>query len=83
MEPMDDLSREIEAYEGMKDSLEAEHMGRWVLIYKQKLEGIFDTFENAADDAVRRFSAGPYLIRQVGAPPIVLPASVMYQIENG
>ena len=77
---MDDLSKEIDAYEGMKPSLEAEHMGKWVLIYKQKLEGVFDTFETTADDAVCRFGAGPYLIRQVGAPPVVLPASVMYQI---
>jgi hypothetical protein len=77
---MDDLSKEIQAYEGMKDPLEAEHMGKWVLIYKQKLEGVFDSFELAANDAVRRFGAGPYLIRQVGAPPVVLSASVMYQI---
>jgi hypothetical protein len=77
---MDDLSKEIGAYEGMKDSLEAEHMGKWVLVYKQKLEGVFDNFESAADAAIRRFGAGPYLIRQVGAPPVVLSASVMYQI---
>jgi len=79
-EVMDDLSKEIQAYEGIKNSLEAENMGKWVVIYKQKLEGVFDNFEMAANDAVRRFGAGPYLIRQVGAPPAVLPASVMYRI---
>jgi hypothetical protein len=29
---------------------------------------------------VQKFGSGPYLIRQVGASPIVLPASVMYNI---
>ena len=41
--------------------------------------GVYDAFETAAKEAVGHFGRGPYLIRQVGAPPVVLPASVMYR----
>jgi hypothetical protein len=44
-----------------------------------RLEGRFESFDEAAKTAVHRFGRGPYLIRQVGAGPITLPASVMYR----
>jgi hypothetical protein len=54
-------------------------MGRWVLVHDQVIVGIFDSFEAAAEQAVQKFGRGLYLIRQVGAPPTTLPASVMYR----
>ncbi len=75
---MAELSEEIAAYEQMRGDLEAKHLGKWVLVYDKNLVGIYDTFEAAADVAVRKFGRGPYLIRQIGAPPLTLPASVMY-----
>ena len=72
------MESEIAAFTKMQGELEAEHMGRGVLFHEQAFAGVFDSFESAAEDAVRRFGRGPYLIRQVGAPPVVLPASVMY-----
>jgi hypothetical protein len=80
---MDKTDENIAAYEKLKPELEAEHMGKWVLIYDTKLVSIFDTFESAAEEAVRKFGTGPYLIRQVGAPPVTLPASVMYYPNYG
>ncbi len=79
---MAELDQEIAAYSGMSAELEAHHMGKWVLVHDLNLIGIFDSFEGAAEDAVRRFGRGPYLIRQVGAPPVTLPASVMYFPTN-
>ncbi len=79
---MADLTKEIEAYEQMREELETSYMGKWVVIHDQQRTGIYDSFEAAARDAVQRFGAGPYLIRQVGAPPVVLPASVMYNIVH-
>lgn len=73
------IDTEIQAYETMREQLESEHMGKWVLLRDQKLIGMFDSFEAAAEDAVKRFGSGPFLIRQVGAPPVTLPASVMFQ----
>jgi hypothetical protein len=75
---MADIDKEIAAYEKVQADLEAHHTGKWVLFHDLQLEGVFDSFESAADEAVRRFGSGPYLIRQVGAPPVTLPASVMY-----
>lgn len=74
---------EIEAFREMQSKLEAEHLGRWVLVHGRSLIAVFDSFEAAADTAVGRFGSGPYLIRQVGAPPITLPVSVMYHPEDG
>lgn len=80
---MAEIDKEIAAYEAMRSDLEAHQMGKWVLLYDSKLMGTYETFEKAAEDAVRRFGSGPYLIRQVGAPPVALPASLMYHPVHG
>jgi hypothetical protein len=80
---MPDIDAEIAAYETMRADLEAHSMGKWVLIRDRQLVGTFESFDSAAIDAVAKFGRGPYLIRQVGAPPIVLPASVAYRIKYG
>jgi hypothetical protein len=80
--PMDELTRDIEEYEKLREDLEAEHTGKWVLIKDRKLVALHDSFEKAAEDAVKQFGQGPYLIRQIGAPPITLSASAMYHIGN-
>lgn len=77
---MADIDTEITAYEAMRENLETEHMGKWVLVRHETLIGVYDSFDAAAEDAVRQFGRGPYLIRQVGAPPVTLPASVMYSV---
>lgn len=71
------IDDEIAAYEKLRPQLEAEHMGKWVLIHDGALISLFDSSGAAASEAVRRFGRGPYLIRQVGTPGVTLPASVM------
>jgi hypothetical protein len=78
---MAELDQEIAAYDAMSADLEAQHMGKWALVRDRKLVGIYDSFEKAAEEAVSRFGRGPYLIRQVGAPKVTLPASVMYSFR--
>ena len=73
------LKQEIVAFEQMRDDLETEYPGKWVVVRDQQLIGTYDSFEIAANDAVRQFGRGPYLIRQVGAGPMTLPASVLYR----
>ncbi len=80
---MQDIDNEIAAYETMREELEAHHMGEWIVMREGKVIGTYASFENAASDAVSRFGRGPYLIRQIGAPPITLPASVMYNTYHG
>jgi hypothetical protein len=75
---MANLTDEINAYEAARSDLESKYLGRWVLMHERKLVDTYDCFENAADQAVRRFGRGPYLIRQVGAQSVSLPVSVLY-----
>ena len=77
------LEDEIAAYEAMQRDLESRQMGKWVLVHDRVLVGVRDSFESVAEDAVRRFGRGPYLIRQIGDPPFVMPASVMYAPVHG
>ena len=69
------LTREMAAYDEMRRSLEADHFGEWVIVHDELLAGAYADFESAAEDAVRRFGRGPYLIRQVGEGP-VYPADI-------
>jgi hypothetical protein len=74
---MASIADEIAAFDEMKADLEAEHFGEWVVFHARKLIKTYKDFESAASDAVEQFGAGPYLIRQIGAPPMSLPASLM------
>lgn len=74
---MTGLKKEIKAYESMLDHLESEHWGHWVIFRNEQLVAAHADFQDAAQDAVFRFGRGPYLIRQVGAPPPVLPPYVV------
>ena len=77
---MEALDKEIAFYESKKNDLEKEHTGEWVLVHGDQIISFYKSFEAAAEEAVQKFGSGPYLIRQVGAPSLVLPASVMYNI---
>ncbi len=72
------LAHERKLYEEMRAELEAKSLGKWVLIRDTEYVGVYDSFEIAAAEAVRRFGRGPYLIREIGAPDMTLPASVVY-----
>jgi len=73
------LREDIAAFERMQPELEARDLGRWVLFHGGRLIGSFADFETAASAAVDQFDAGPYLIRQVGAPAAVqLPGGMVF-----
>lgn len=73
------LERDISTFEKMRVQLEARHPRAWVLFHDGEFVGAFTDFEEAASIAVERFDAGPYLIRQVGAPSAVqLPGGMVF-----
>jgi hypothetical protein len=80
---MSELDSDIAAYSGIQQELEEKHMGKWVLFYQGKLVAVYQSFEEAAKDAVAQFGRGPYLIRQVGAGAATLPVSVMFCPVHG
>ena len=73
------LATEIAAYEKKREELERLYPGKFVVFRGAELIGAWDTLNAAAGEAVARFGQGPYLIRQVGAPPPTLPASVLFR----
>jgi hypothetical protein len=73
---MADLDVELAAYRSQLFDLENQFFGKWVLFHGEARIGVFDAFETAAVEAVRRFGRGPYLIREVGAPPVSLPVCI-------
>ena len=81
-ETMSTLETEIEAYEKRLAELEKVYLGKFVVFKGDELVGAWDTINAAATQAVARFGRGPYLIRQVGAPPSTLPASVLFRHRN-
>ena len=49
---MASLNDELAAFARMQGELEADNMGKWVLVHGGALAGVFDTFEQAAERAV-------------------------------
>jgi hypothetical protein len=73
------LEREIAEFERRRDELEKAYPLKFVVFHEDKFVGAWDTLDAAAGEAIRQFGAGPYLIRQIGAPKATLPASVLYR----
>ncbi len=76
---MTELTKEIAAYERLRNDLETDHFGKWALVHDEELIGVYDSFQEAADLAIERWGRGPYLIREIGGAPVILPASVLYR----
>lgn len=72
------LTSDILAYGRMRAELEASHKGEWVVFHDGQLVDCYADFETAAERAVELFDEGPYLIRQIGAPPVQLPGGMVF-----
>jgi hypothetical protein len=77
------LDDEIAAFNAIKETLEASHRGEWAVVHGRALIGTFQSFQQAANLAIKSFGRGPYLIRQIGVPPVPLPVSVLYSMPHG
>ncbi|MCY4577992.1 MAG: hypothetical protein OXD31_03000 [Chloroflexi bacterium] len=68
------LDKEHAAYEALREELERDRKGDWVIFHDEKLIGIYENFQDAAQDALDKYGLGPYLIKQIGVPvPAVRP----------
>ena len=76
------LETEIAKFEAMKAELESLYLGKFVVIKGDELVGTWDTMDAAATVAVQKFGKGPFLIRQVGAPNLTIPASVFARLVS-
>ena len=77
------LVKDIAAFDRMKSELQQRQNGKFVIFHNGQMQGSFDSFDNAAREAVKRFRDSPFLIRQVGAPEVSpMPASVAFRPAN-
>ena len=65
------LDENIAVYDAMREHLEQEYHGKWVVFHDREFVGSYDEKEDAGCDAMRRFGRGPYLIRQVGIRRVI------------
>ncbi len=72
----EELATELAYYEEHREEFLQHHPGRYLLIRGASLIGGFDTWEGAIEEGVRRFCAGPFLVRCAGedAPALSAPA---------
>lgn len=83
---LDPLDLEIQAFEDMRDELEAHHHGRWVVFTNGHFwrRESFKTFQDASRAAREAFGSREVLIREVGAPQEVrLPSSLLWLTDEG
>lgn len=73
---MQELAQEYAVFEEMRTELESKHMGKIIVIKGEKVVGTYDNMEDAARAAVQCFGRGPYLIKEIGEPEVVLPSMV-------
>ena len=77
------LEKNLEAFRREADDMKRHHLGKWVLFHEGEFINAFDTLDNVASEAVRRYGRGPYLIKQVGDPEeMKMPASVMFRAAS-
>jgi hypothetical protein len=55
---MAELRDDIAAYGAMRLDLESSSLGKWVVFHNKELIATFDSFDEAAREAVRRFGRG-------------------------
>jgi len=76
------LERELATLEKERNRLKREHAGKFVLIHGGEVIGTYDDFDKAADEGIRLFGREPFLIRQVGAKPVEIPAALVYGLTG-
>ena len=64
-DPTELYATELATYAKHRDELLATDAGRYVLLYKDQIAGIYDTEMDAIDDGRRRFGLVPIFVKQI------------------
>ena len=71
------LKVESDFYENMREELLMKYPNRFLLIHGEKVEGDFADEEAAITEGIRKFGAGPFLVRRSGEGEVVLSAPAL------
>ena len=66
------LEVESRYYESKREEYVEKYPDKYVLIYGEGFFGAFNTMSEAIDEGVRKFGAGPFLVRKSGDDELVL-----------
>lgn len=75
---MDELRKNIAAYEAMQDRLEREHRGRVALLHDGALVHVLNDRWDAYLIGMERFGEGMFSIKKIGERPASLGAAAGY-----
>jgi hypothetical protein len=59
------LQEELRTYDENKDRLVAESEGKFVVIHKDQIAGVWDTYEDALTAAYERFGLEAFLVKRI------------------
>jgi len=59
------LEKEIFTYEKEKDSLIEQASGKYVLIHKDEIIGLYESKVDAVKEGYKRFGKKPFLVKQI------------------
>ncbi len=66
------LEKNYEAYQKLKDKLEQEHLGRVALLHNEELVAIYNDEGDAYDIGCEKFGLGGFYLATIGEKPIPL-----------
>ena len=73
--PSNDLLKiETQYFESMREKHAELYPNEFLLIYGEELHGHFKTMEEAVNNGIRQFGAGPFLVRQAGTDELEFAA---------
>jgi hypothetical protein len=59
------LTAELETYERHRQELLGKAEGKYALVYRDQVAGVFDTEKDAIDQGYERFGNVPFLVKQI------------------
>lgn len=77
-EAMNELKRNIEAYQAIQKELERTNSGGFALLHEGNLVNVFNDRWDAHLVGHERFGEGRFSIKKIGEPPASLGAATLY-----
>ena len=65
-------------FNGLREKLEGEQPGRYVLVHDEEVLGFFDSPVAAMADGLAKFPPSTFLVRGLKTPPVIEPAPRTY-----
>ncbi len=67
-----EMQKNLEAYEKIKEELERENLGKTALMHDGKLDSIYNDHYDAYQKGCHRFGIGHFAIKTIGESPVSL-----------